>query len=219
MPRIYHPPSGKGTLTGGALIGIIVSGLIFLAIPLTQIFTSYRKAPEEIEALEMAPPPPPPPIEEPPPPPEPEEEEPPPELEAPPPPISLEQLEMALNPGTGGNLGGDFALPTFDVSQKDLGGLEIFDIMDLDDKPTPKRQGAPAYPASAKRKGLEGFALAEFVIDEFGNVTEVEIMQSSDPVFEKPTIEAIRKWTFTPGKKDGRVVRTRTRVRLPFRIE
>jgi protein TonB len=218
MPTIYTAPKGKGTLAGGIILGIGVSALLFIAIPLTQIFTQYEKAPEEIEALEMATPPPPPPPDEPPPPPEPEQEEPPPELDTPPPPISLEQLDMALNPGTGGSLAGDFALPTFDVNQGDLGGLDIFDITELEDKPQPKRQSPPRYPSAAKRKGLEGFAQAEFVIDQKGNVQSVEITQSSDPVFDQPTIEAIQKWTFTPGMKDGRAVLTKTRVRLPYRL-
>jgi len=218
MPTIYKAPKGKGTLAGGTVLGIAVSALLFLAIPLTQIFTEYKKAPEEIESLEMAPPPPPPPPDEPPPPPEPEQEEPPPELDTPPPPISLEQLDMALNPGTGGSLAGDFALPSFDVNQGDLGGLDIFDIADLEDKPQPKRQGSPRYPSTARRSGLEGYAIAEFIIDENGNVASVEITKSSDPVFEQPTIEAIRGWKFSPGQKDGRPVKTRSRVKMPYQL-
>ncbi len=201
------------------MLGIAVSGLLFLAIPLTQIFTSYEKAPQEIDTLEIATPPPPPPPDEPPPPPEPEQEEPPPELDTPPPPISLEQLDMALNPGTGGALAGDFALPTFDVSQKDLGGLDIFDINDLETKPQPRKQGAPKYPSTAQRKGLEGYVVAEFIIDEHGDVSSVEVKQSSNPVFNQPTIDAIRNWKFTPGEKDGRSVKTRTRVKIPYNIK
>lgn len=218
MSKIYKAPKGKGTAIAGTTIGIAVSGLLFLAIPLTQIFNKYEKDTTEINAIEVAPPPPPPPPEEPPPPPEPEQEEPPPELDTPPPPISLEQLDMALNPGTGGSLSGDFALPTFEVGAKDLGGLDIFDIGDLENKPQPRGQSAPKYPASARRKGLEGFALAEFIIDENGNVINVEIKQSSDPIFDQPTIEAIRDWKFTPGEKDGRAVKTRTRVKIPYNI-
>jgi len=220
MSKIYNPPQHrKGMMATGTVLGIAVSGLLFLAIPLTQIFMSYQKSPEEIEAIDIAPPPPPPPPEDPPPPPEPEQEEPPPELNTPPPPITLEQLDMALNPGTGASLAGDFALPTFDVSGSDLGGLEIFDIDDLEVKPQPRRQGAPQYPAAARRSGKEGFAVAEFIIDQNGDVGSVTITQSSDPVFDRPTIEAVRKWKFIPGEKNGRAVKTRTRVRIPYNIK
>ena len=121
----------KKNRNNSIIIGIAVSFLLFLAIPLTQIFNNYDKSPESIDSFEIAPPPPPPPPEDPPPPPEPEEEEPPPELDSPPPPISLEQLDMALEPGTGGALSGDFALPSFDAKKTNL-GMDIFDINDLE---------------------------------------------------------------------------------------
>lgn len=218
MSKVYNTPKGKGTAIGGTLIGIGVAALLFLAIPLTQLFTQYKKAPEEINALDVAPPAPPPPIEEPPPPPEPEPEEPPPELDTPPPPISLEALEMSLNPGTGGSLTGDFALPGFDANQKELGGLDIFDIGDVDEKPQAKKQAQPVYPSAARRAGKEGYVVAEFVIEADGTTSDIQIKQSSDPVFNKATIEAIRKWRFSPGKKGNRVVKTRTRVKLPFQL-
>ena len=208
---LKEPPKNRSIF-----IGILVSFMLFLAIPLTQIFTKYEKKLDTIESLEIATSPPPPPPEEPPPP-EPEEEEPPPELDSPPPPISLEQLEMALEPGTGGALSGDFALPSFDVRKTNL-GMDIFDINDLEKKPMARRQMPPRYPSKAKRIGLEGFVLAEFIVDRNGDVESVEIKDSSDSAFEAPTIEAIRNWKFTPGEKDGRTVRTRVRVRIPYTL-
>ncbi|ADE55284.1 energy transducer TonB [Coraliomargarita akajimensis] len=219
MSSVYNAPKGKGTLASATILGLGISGLIFLAIPLTQLFTQYEKAPEEIDAIEMAPPPPPPPPDEPPPPPEPEQEEPPPELDTPPPPLSLDMLDMALDPGTGGSMAGDFALPSFEVGQQDLGGLDIFDIEDLETKPIARKQAGPRYPSTAKRKKLQGYALAEFIVDENGSVAQVEIKQSSDPVFDKPTIDAIRGWKFSPGEKDGREVKTRCRIKIPYTLK
>lgn len=218
MSTVYKVPQGKGTAVSGTLIGVGVASLLFLAIPLTQLFTEYKKAPEEINSIDVAPPAPPPPIEEPPPPPEPEQEEPPPELDTPPPPVSLEALEMSLNPGTGGSLSGDFTLPGFNVNQKSLGSLDIFDIGDVDEKPQAQKQAQPTYPSAARRAGKEGFVVAEFIIDVTGATTDIQIQQSSDPIFNQPTIEAIRKWRFTPGKKGNRTVKTRTRVKLPFQL-
>lgn len=217
MAPVYKQPEDKNSLSNSALIGVGISLLLFLVIPLTQLFLQYDKAPEAIDTLEIAPPPPPPPMEEEPPPPPPEEE-PPPEFDTPPPEITLEQLDMALEPGTGSSLAGDFALPTFDVNANDLGGLDIFDISDLENKPMLRRQGSPRYPPAARRQGLQGRVTAEFIIDERGNVMRVTITRSTDPVFEKPTIDAIRGWKFTPGEKDGRKVKTRTRVTIPYTI-
>ncbi len=203
----------------GVVTGVIVSGLIFLAIPLTQMFTEYSRGNEEILAIDVAPPPPPPPLEEPPPPPPPEEEPPPPDFEPPPPPISLEQVEIALEAGTGESVAGDFAMPNLTIKKEELGGLEIFDINDLDKKPTTVKQVAPLFPVEARRRGQSGYAVAQFIIDKRGSVLNVKIMSSSDPIFEKPTIEAIRQWRFTPGEKGGRVVTTRAETRVPYQIQ
>ncbi len=216
MSSVYKPPKGKGTLTGGAITGIAISVLLFLAIPLTQIFTKYQKAPEAIEALEVAPPPPPPPPDEPPPPPEPEEQEPPPELDTPPPPISLEQLDMALNPGTGSSLAGDFALPTFNTRQEDLGGLEIFDLNDVDSAPQPKSKISFSYPAAAKRKGITGVVRIEYVVDASGKVHSIHVKESPSEILSREVKDVIGHARFTPANIGGRPVSVRMYANIPF---
>ncbi|MFU8848326.1 MAG: energy transducer TonB [Opitutales bacterium] len=218
MPPSYQRFRKKGSRPLGLLGGLGVSVLLFLAIPLTQIFTEYRKAPLEIMAIEMAPPPPPPPPEDPPPPPEPEEEPPLPEFEPPPPPITLEQLEVALEAGIGEAVAGDFAMPNLSIQTEELGSLDIFDIMDLDKKPTVLRQPAPMYPPRARQQGLTGNVRVSFVIDQNGSVVSVRVISSTDPIFEAPTIDAVRQWRFTPGEKDGKVVTTRAETRVPYQI-
>ncbi len=204
-------------LASGTVLGIGVSGLLFLAIPLTQIFTTYQKSPEEIEALEIAPPPPPPPPEDPPPPPEPEQEEPPPELDTPPPPISLEQLDMALNPGTGGSMAGDFALPTFDLSSSDLGGLEIFELGDVDSPPQPRTRIEFSYPSAARRKGITGVVKVEYVVDQKGRVEKINIVESPDRILSEATEDVLRRARFEPATKGGTAVKVRMRAAIPYR--
>jgi len=217
MSKVYKAPTGKGSLTTGSIMGIGISALLFLAIPLTQIFTEYEKAPEEIEALEIATPPPPPPPDEPPPPPEPEKEEPPPELDTPPPPISLDQLDMALNPGTGSAGSGDFALPTFEVGAKDLGGLDIFELGDVDSAPTPRSKIEFSYPASAKRKGIKGVVKIEYVVNDKGRVENISIIESPSKILSDATRDVISRARFEPASKDGRPVKVRMRAAIPFR--
>ncbi len=218
MAKIYHPPQHrKGMMATGTVMGVGISGLLFLAIPLTQIFTTYEKSPEEIEALDIAPPPPPPPPEDPPPPPEPEQEEPPPELDTPPPPISLDQLDMALNPGTGGSMSGDFALPTFDVSGSDLGGLEIFELGDVDSPPQPRTRIEFSYPSAAKRKGITGLVKVEYVVNESGRVEQINIVESPDRILSKATEEVLQRARFEPATKGGTAVKVRMRAAIPYR--
>lgn len=217
MAKIYNPPKHRaGMRATGTLIGIGVSALLFLAIPLTQIFTEYDKNPDEIDAIEIATPPPPPPPEDEPPPPEPEQEEPPPELETPPPPISLDQLDMALNPGTGGELAGDFALPTFDVSGQDLGGVEIFDLGDVDSPPVPRTRIEFNYPSSAKRRGITGVVKVEYVVDQNGRVDDINIVESPDRILSDATEDVLRRARFEPATKGGNVVKVRMRASVPY---
>lgn len=216
MAKTFKPlKTSKNTKDNSLVIGIIVSFLLFLAIPLTQIFNNYDKSADSVDTFEVAPLPPPSPPEDPPPPKP--EEEPPPELDTSPPPIFLEQLDIALEPGTGGALSGDFALPSFDIKTTDL-GMNIFDANDLEKKPTAISQPQPRYPLKAKRMGLEGFAQAEFILDQNGKVESVIIKDSSDAIFEAPTIEGIKNWVFTPGEKDGQKVRTRVLIRIPYTL-
>jgi protein TonB len=217
MSKIYNPPQHrKSMVAAGALAGIGISGLLFLAIPLTQMFTDYEKSPEQIEALETAAPPPPPPPEDPPPPPEPEKEEPPPELDTPPPPITLEQLDMALNPGTGSSMAGDFALPTFDLTGADLGGLEIFELGDVDSPPQPRTRIEFSYPAAARRKGITGVVKVEYIVNERGRVEQIKIVESPDSLLSKATEDVLNRARFEPAQKGNQAVKVRMRAAIPY---
>lgn len=218
MSKLYNAPKYRGTTRAyGSLLGIGASGLLFLAVPLTQIFNKFEKNPEQIETIDMAPPPPPPPPEDPPDPPPPEEEEPPPELNTPPPPISLEQLDMALDPGTGGSLGGDFALPTFNVSGSDLGGLEIFELGDVDSPPKPRTKIEFSHPSAAKRKGITGVVKVEYVVNERGRVEKINIVESPNPILSKATEAVLQRARFEAAMKGGTEVKVRMRAAIPYR--
>jgi len=218
MAKIYNPPKHRPAMrTLGTLAGIGISVLLFLAIPLTQIFTTYEKSPEEIDALDIATPPPPPPPEDPPPPPEAKEEEPPPELDTPPPPITLDQLDLALNPGTGSSISGDFALASFDLSGSDLGGLEIFELGDVDSPPKPRTSIEFTYPSAARRKGITGVVKVEYVVNERGRVEQINIVDSPDSILSKATEDVLNRARFEPAQKSGQLVKVRMRAAIPYR--
>lgn len=49
-----------------------------------------------------------------------------------------------------------------------------------------------------------------------GRVTDAVVQTSSDPIFERPALAAVRKWKFEPGRRDGRPARFRMRVPVTF---
>jgi len=215
--RATDPPSPRlGGNPGGATASAIgISLMIFLLLPISQ-YLSWQKDPNIHRVNNSVLPPPPPPPPEPPPPEEEEEEEEEIEMEEQRTPPSLSQLELSLNADV--NLGSaDFGVPLFEVNEGLLGDM-IFDLEDLDEVPRPLQQIAPAYPDRLRRQGIRGKANVLFVVDETGRVISPRIEKSTHSDFDRPALEAIRKWRFTAGVKDGRKVKTRMRQPFSFSL-
>jgi len=162
--------------------------------------------PPEIEEIEEEAPPPA------------EEEEPPPELEVEPPQLSLAQLDLALNPGTGGSIVGDFAMPTINASASALGTADFVDFSDLDQTPKPLSGSKLNFPRRLKRRAASGRIVLLIKISESGEVIEAEVESSNLPDFEDIVVRQVDKWRFTPPTQDGNPVRAQARFPIPIRI-
>ena len=205
---------------GANLVVVIGAALLslacFLVLPLLQAISQGPAPDLTLTSIDTAELPPPPPVEE-----EREKqeepEEKPPDLAEEAPPLDLAQLELALNPGTGGSggLGGDFV-----VKIQGLGGGEgsesLFSLNDLDQKPRVIHSPAPVLTAALRRKAPATVTVL-FVVDQNGRVENPVVQNSSDPAFEAPVLAAIKAWKFEPGKRGGQSVRSR--MRQPFKFE
>lgn len=95
----------------------------------------------------------------------------------------------------------------------------LFDLSELDHKPRLLFRVNPIYPYAAKRRNLTGDLLLRFVVNDGGNVENVEVIKSTPKgVFEESAIRAVRKWRFKPGYVQGEAVFTRVIVPINFRI-
>jgi protein TonB len=195
--------------------------LVFLILPLLEQITQPKGEDSVIRAVDTAnlPPPPPPPPEEPKEE-QKEEEPPPPELAEEAPPLDLSQLELALNPGMGGDgFGGDFAvkLPLAGGGKDDGDETDaIFSVADLDQAPRVVYQPAPDYPAELKKKKIAGTVYILFLVDMAGRVVNPIVQKSTQPAFDQPALQAVRKWRFEPGKRAGKAVQFKMRVPITF---
>jgi protein TonB len=193
------------------------TALCFLVLPVTQAIADRPQGDlilSTVDTASLPPPPPPPPEEEPEE--EPEEDPPPPELAEESQPLDLSQLELALDPGAVGEgfLGGDFEIKLETaVSSSDGGGL--FALADLDQEPRVVYQPGPVIDTKVRRKGA-GTVWFIFVVDQDGRVEMPKVQSSSDPVFERPALAALKQWRFEPGKRGGEPVRSRLRVPITF---
>jgi len=218
MKTIYHRSSTTtkaGTKVGAIGLSIGLTVTLFLAVPLVNLIKISQEETIELQRVDNALPPPPPPPVEPPPPPEEKQEEEKPELEETPPPLSLSELDVLLNPGTG-NASGDFAMGSALSDFDALTEIQVFELSELDKQPVPIQRAAPVYPYEAKQAGLEGWVKVIFIVDETGAVRNARIDSSSHREFESAALDAVRLWRFQPGVKDGKNVRTR--MLLPFKF-
>ncbi len=217
MP-VYRIPPGRNEAPRSLLLGVGFAFGLFVLMALAQMLgdveppahtldeTLVAYVPPEVELLEEEEPPPP------------EEEEPPPELEEEPPQLSLDQLDIALNPGTGGSLAGDFGLPTIATSSKDLGTEDFVDFSDLDQLPRPIGVSGFDFPRRLKKKKVNGRIHLLIQLDEGGRVLSAEVDSSDLPEFDDFVAGEVRRWKFTPPTVQGKPVRAQARLPIPIRI-
>ena len=71
-------------------------------------------------------------------------------------------------------------------------------VPDLKPERIPLNTAVPEYPEQARRERLEGEATVCFSVDERGEVVRPRISSTTDRIFRKPTLNAIRASTFRP---------------------
>ena len=217
-PTFRHP-AAHGELRLSLLFGAGAALALFVVMALVQMMGDVSPPDTELDETIMAfTPPDVVEIEEEEPPPEEEEEEPPPELEAEPPQLSLDQLDIALNPGTGGSLAGDFSMPTIGTSQRDLGTEDFVDFSDLDQIPRPIGVTGLNFPNRLKRKPVSGKVVLLLKLDSDGTVIDVEIDSSNLPDFDSHVLGQVKRWKFTPPTQQGRPVKAKARLPIPINI-
>jgi protein TonB len=140
---------------------------------------------------------------------------------------SLSAIEAALN-GAGGGDGFAGEALTF-ASGGRIGGTgragatsdpieDAFQLTDIDQKPRAIYQGSPVYPAQMRGKKVEGVVTIRFIVDANGKVESPKVEKSSHPAFEGPAINALKKWKFEPGLKNGERVASRMKISIRFPV-
>ena len=78
---------------------------------------------------------------------------------------------------------------------------------------------APAYPAVARRDRIEGDVQVCFNVDRKGRPYRIAVRNSSNRVFEKPAIRAVRASRYQPLPEDQDVPAIKTCRTFRFRLE
>ena len=86
--------------------------------------------------------------------------------------------------------------------------------------PKPLTNPKPRYTADAMRARISGKIVMQAVVLPDGTVGDVQIVQALDPRsgLDDEAVETVRKWTFSPGTRDGQPVAVRVVIELDFNL-
>lgn len=76
----------------------------------------------------------------------------------------------------------------------------------------------PEYPILARRLGKEGKVVLRLTIDEKGNLLDIEVLKKADCGFTEAAIEAVKKSTFLPAKKEGKPIASKAILPIRFTL-
>jgi protein TonB len=76
------------------------------------------------------------------------------------------------------------------------------------------------YPIAAKRMGIEGKVVVEFLVDENGKISEVTTIESLHRLCDREAIRLVKLMpVWIPGVKNGIIIRGRHTLEIPFVIK
>jgi len=76
----------------------------------------------------------------------------------------------------------------------------------------------PEYSDEARRAKYQGNVVLSVIVDPTGHVRDVRVARSLGMGLDEKAIEAVQKWKFAPGMKDGHPVSVQVSVEVNFRL-
>ena len=75
------------------------------------------------------------------------------------------------------------------------------------------------YPEIAKKAGVEGRVIVQFVVDESGSVVDPQVVRGIGAGCDEEAIRAVRQAKFTPGKQRGKPVKVKMSLPITFKLK
>lgn len=91
----------------------------------------------------------------------------------------------------------------------DPGELEPFPgLGPMDGNAMPIAQIQPVYPTRAQERGIEGYVIVQFDVNETGSVINPDVLVSvPEGVFDRAALRAIERWRYQPKVENGKAMK------------
>jgi TonB family protein len=96
---------------------------------------------------------------------------------------------------------------------------QVFKVGDGVSAPKVLSKVDPAYTDEAQAAKVEGTVLLSMVIGTDGKAHDINVLKYLDPGLDVRAAEAVQKWQFQPGLKEGRPVAVRAQIEITFRLK
>ncbi|HEY2844668.1 MAG TPA: TonB family protein [Bryobacteraceae bacterium] len=118
-------------------------------------------------------------------------------------------IGVGIGPGKGAGVGpgsaGGFSGTAFKIG----GGVSA---------PVPVYRPEPEYSEEARKAKWQGAVMLSLVVDENGVPQDIKVIRSIGLGLDQKAIEAVQKWRFKPGAKDGKAVPVIANIEVNFRL-
>ena len=74
------------------------------------------------------------------------------------------------------------------------------------------------YPEIARKAGVEGRVILQFIVDENGNVTEPAVVRGIGAGCDEEALRVVREAKFKPGKHRGKAVKVKMSLAITFKL-
>jgi protein TonB len=141
-----------------------------------------------------------------------------PEMPEPPPEAQTSQSQAEVTP-----LNSMSSLPSLDLNTS-VDGLAInaptFSDFGSNQQAMPLYRVEPRYPAKALKRGVEGYVIMSFTIDETGRPVDIQVTDARPRrMFEREAMRALKKWKYQPKVVNGKAIaQVGQTVKLEFKL-
>jgi protein TonB len=76
----------------------------------------------------------------------------------------------------------------------------------------------PKYSERARKAKRQGTVVLQLIVDEHGRPQDLKVSRALGLGLDQEALEAVKKWTFKPGMKDGKPVPVIATIEVNFRL-